>query len=147
VDKLVYSDYVPDWDCHIYTGDYVDDINATFIAAAAKEIKELISRSVERTNAGEETVRQTGKAINDVVSAVDRVSVIMSGITSSTTQQSFGIKQINQAVKHMDDVTQQNAALVEQAASSAQALAEQAKELSRAVSAFFSDGLNPSGGC
>ncbi len=105
-------------------------------AIAAREIKELISRSVDRSKAGEKTVRETGKAIRDVMDVVEHVSAIMADITSSSEQQSQGIRQINEAVKQMDDVTQQNAALVEQAASSAQALSGQARELDAAVSIF-----------
>lgn len=105
-------------------------------ASAARQIKELISRSVGTSNAGEKTVRETGKAITEVVSAIDRVSAILAEISSSSAQKSHGIKLINEAVKQIDDVTQQNAALVEQAASSAQALFEQAQGLGHTISVF-----------
>jgi len=105
-------------------------------ASAAKEIKELISDSANRVQGGMILVEEAGAVIVDVVSAVKRVTTIMSGISSASDEQSSSIVQINQAVTQMDQVTQQNAALVEQAAAAAESLEEQAAQLKDAVSAF-----------
>jgi methyl-accepting chemotaxis protein len=105
-------------------------------ALAAKEIKELITESVERAGTGANTVGEAGETIVKVVDAVDQMNVIIDGISVASSDQTNGIEQINQAVKQMDDTTQQNAALVEQAASAAQSMSEQAKELKMAVSIF-----------
>ena len=109
-------------------------------AAAAKEIKGLISDSVEKVGAGTRLVDDAGKTMNEVVNAVKRVTDIMAEITAASTEQSQGIEQVNTAITQMDDVTQQNAALVEEAAAAAESLEEQAQELSALMSAFKLDG-------
>jgi len=110
-------------------------------ASAAREIKELIGNSVEKVEIGSKLVEQAGQTMNDVVDSVQRVNDIMVEISSAGHEQSAGIEQINQAVTEMDTVTQQNAALVEEAAAAAEALQEQAANLERIVSVFRVDGL------
>jgi methyl-accepting chemotaxis protein-2 (aspartate sensor receptor) len=105
-------------------------------AAAAKEIKTLISDSVEKVGAGTLLVEQAGTTIGEVVSSVKRVTDIMAEITSASQEQSTGIEQVNQAVAQMDQVTQQNAALVEQAAAAAESLQGQANSLAQLVGIF-----------
>ena len=105
-------------------------------AAAAKEIKELIDESASKVGAGTALVGEAGKTMQDVVASIQRVTDIMGEITSASQEQTSGIEQINQAVVQMDHVTQQNAALVEEAAAAAQSLQEQAGALARTVSAF-----------
>ncbi|WP_112069039.1 methyl-accepting chemotaxis protein [Herbaspirillum rubrisubalbicans] len=112
-------------------------------AAAAKEIKVLISSSVEQVRAGEETVARTGAAIRSVVESVRKVSDVVAEITSASLEQSRGINQTNEAVGQMDQVTQQNAALVEEAAASAHALQEQAARLSQIVAQFRLSEVQP----
>jgi methyl-accepting chemotaxis protein len=105
-------------------------------AIAAKEIKELIADSVSKTAEGTAQVEQAGKTMQDIVCSVQRVTDIMGEITAASVEQSSGIDQVNQAVTSMDEVTQQNAALVEQAAAAAESLVEQAGSLIEVVSAF-----------
>lgn len=105
-------------------------------ATAAKEIRSLISDSVEKVENGSNLVSEAGKTMEDIVSAVQQVTVIMSEITAASLEQSLGIEQINQAVAQMDEVTQQNAALVEEAAASAESLEHQAKDLIGSISIF-----------
>lgn len=105
-------------------------------ADAAKEIKALINESTEKVSAGTALVDKAGKTMEEVVSAVKQVTDIMGEITAASTEQSRGIEQVNQAISQMDDVTQQNAALVEEAASAASSLEEQSQNLAAAVSAF-----------
>jgi methyl-accepting chemotaxis protein len=105
-------------------------------AAAAKEIKELISDSSEKVNDGYKLVESAGKTMQEVVDAVKRVTDIMGEITAASVEQSQGISQVNAAVTQMDEMTQQNAALVEQAAAAAESLQDQAGSLAEAVSAF-----------
>ncbi len=105
-------------------------------AAAAKEIKTLISDSVERVDAGSKLVDHAGATMTTVVSSVQRVTDIISEITVASEEQSSGIAQINQAILQMDGATQQNAALVEEAAAAATALQDQADTLARVVSVF-----------
>ena len=105
-------------------------------AAAAKEIKTLIGDSVEKVGTGTKLVDAAGKTMEEIVTAVKRVTDIMSEITAASQEQSAGIEQVNQAIAQMDDVTQQNAALVEQAAAAAESLEEQAQGLERAVAVF-----------
>jgi len=105
-------------------------------ASAAKEIKSLIEDSATRVESGSALVTRAGKTMEEIVVAVKRVTDIMGEISAGSAEQSSGIEQINQAVTQMDDATQQNAALVEQAAAAAQALEEQADELRRAVAVF-----------
>ncbi|MCO5397727.1 methyl-accepting chemotaxis protein [Ralstonia soli] len=105
-------------------------------AAAAKEIKALISESAERVATGSTLVGEAGTTMERIVQAIARVTQIMDEISAASAEQSSGIEQVNQAVTQMDQVTQQNAALVEQAAAAAESLEEQAQELTRAVSVF-----------
>ena len=105
-------------------------------AAAAKEIKMLVGDSIDKVNAGNALVSQTGAAIDDVVNSAKRVADIISEITAASQEQSAGINQINQAMMQMDTVTQQNAALVEEAAAAAASLEDQAAHLTRVVSVF-----------
>ncbi|WP_373992033.1 methyl-accepting chemotaxis protein [Duganella sp. BuS-21] len=105
-------------------------------AAAAKEIKELIGDSVDKVGAGSKLVEEAGQTMGEIVSSVARVTDIMGEISMATQEQSTGIDQINMAVGQMDTVTQQNAALVEQAAAAAASLQEQAAGLAEVVSVF-----------
>jgi len=105
-------------------------------AAAAKEIKALIDDSVEKVGAGTKLVGQAGVTMEEVVSSVRRVTDIMSEIANASQEQSAGIAQVNQSIIEMDSMTQQNAALVEEAAAAAQSLQDQAGELARVVSVF-----------
>jgi methyl-accepting chemotaxis protein len=105
-------------------------------AAAAKEIKSLIQDSVEKVENGSKLVAQAGQTMDEIVSSIKRVTDIMSEITSASAEQSQGIEQVNTAITQMDEVTQQNAALVEQAAAAAEALQEQAQNLSVSVGTF-----------
>jgi methyl-accepting chemotaxis protein len=105
-------------------------------AAAAKEIKDLISDSTNKVDDGYKLVESAGKTMQEVVDAVKRVTDIMGEITAASVEQSQGISQVNAAVTQMDEMTQQNAALVEQAAAAAESLQDQAGSLSEAVSAF-----------
>lgn len=105
-------------------------------ANAAKEIKVLISDSVDKVGQGSRLVREAGSTMDEIVSSVGRVTDIMGEIMSASQEQEAGIEQINQAVIEMDTVTQQNAALVEEAAAAAQALQEQSGQLEALVSTF-----------
>ena len=105
-------------------------------AAAAKEIKALISDSVEKVGAGARLVDQAGMTMDEVVSSVRQVTDIISEIAAASNEQTAGIEQINQAIIQVDNVTQQNAALVEQAAAAAGSMQEQAHNLSSVVSVF-----------
>ncbi len=108
-------------------------------AAAAKEIKALISDSVEKVGTGTKLVDEAGKTMEEIVTSVKRVTDIMSEITAASQEQSSGIEQVNQAITQMDQVTQQNAALVEEAAAAAESMQEQAQNLAQAVSVFKLD--------
>jgi len=105
-------------------------------AAAAKDIKALITDSVEKVGSGSALVNETGSTMNEIVSSVGRVTSIISEISEAGREQEIGIEQINQAVAEMDNVTQQNAALVEQAAAASQAMQEQAANLAQMVAVF-----------
>lgn len=105
-------------------------------AAAAKEIKTLIGDSVEKVDSGSTLVAQAGATMQDIVTSVRRVTDIMGEIMSSSDEQSLGIQEVNRAVNLMDTATQQNAALVEEAAAASQAMFDQAESLSRVVGAF-----------
>lgn len=113
-------------------------------ASAAKEIKELIHDSVSKTADGTTLVENAGKTMDEVVSSVKHVADLISEIAASSIEQSQGITQVNQAMVSMDEATQQNAALVEQAAAAAESLEEQARALSDVVSVFKLDGSTPS---
>ena len=105
-------------------------------AQAAKEIKSLISDSVQKIDNGSARVQVAGQTIDDVVQQVNRVSRLIGEITASTAEQSSGITQVSEAVTQLDQVTQQNAALVEQGAAAAASLREQADKLARAIAVF-----------
>jgi methyl-accepting chemotaxis protein len=105
-------------------------------AAAAKEIKQLISESVEKVQGGTKLVEEAGETMEDIVNSVKRVTDIMAEITAASIEQSTGINQVNDAVTQMDEVTQQNSALVEQAAAASESLVEQAANLMESVSRF-----------
>ncbi|HEX3379503.1 MAG TPA: methyl-accepting chemotaxis protein [Paraburkholderia sp.] len=105
-------------------------------AAAAKEIKGLIDASTTRVEQGSQLVERSGTTMNEIVGAIARVSSIMGEIAAAALEQSTGIDQVNLAVGQMDEVTQQNAALVEQAAAAAGSLEDQARRLSAAVAVF-----------
>jgi methyl-accepting chemotaxis protein len=105
-------------------------------AAAAKEIKTLISDSVDKVASGSQLVDQAGATMSEVVDSVRRVSDIISEITAASREQSMGIDQINQAIMQMDSVTQQNAALVEESAAAAESLQGQAAQLAAVVGKF-----------
>jgi aerotaxis receptor len=105
-------------------------------AAAAKEIKTLIDDSVNKVDAGSAQVAEAGETMGEIVASVRRVTDIMGEITLASQEQTSGIEQINQAITQMDQVTQQNAALVEESAAAATALNEQASGLVDAVYVF-----------
>ncbi|SDI04414.1 methyl-accepting chemotaxis protein [Janthinobacterium sp. YR213] len=108
-------------------------------AGAAKEIKELIAASVANVDTGSRLVNEAGQTMGDIVDSIVRVTDIMGEITSATHEQTIGIEQINMAIAQMDEVTQQNAALVEEAAAASQSMQEQAGELAHVVG-FFKTG-------
>jgi methyl-accepting chemotaxis protein len=105
-------------------------------AAAAKEITALIGDSVDKVDIGSKQVDKAGETMNEIVLAVKRVTDIMAEIAAASNEQSSGIEQVNQALVQMDEVTQQNAALVEEAAASAESMQEQALALTAAVHVF-----------
>src|SRR5450830_1215964 len=105
-------------------------------ATAAKEIKELIADSVNKVASGTELVELAGSTMDEVVSSVQRVTGIVGEISVASQEQRHGIVQVSGAISQMDEVTQHNAALVEQAAAAARSLQEQAESLTRAVSLF-----------
>ncbi|MGE5466428.1 MAG: Cache 3/Cache 2 fusion domain-containing protein [Ignavibacteria bacterium] len=105
-------------------------------ATAAKEIKALIAESVDKVEGGAKLVQQAGSTMDDVVNSFQRVASLVGDITAASREQSSGIEQVTQAVTQMDEVTQQNAALVEQAAAAAESLEEQARGLVHTVSSF-----------
>ncbi|WP_370867392.1 methyl-accepting chemotaxis protein [Atopomonas sediminilitoris] len=108
-------------------------------AGAAKEIKSLIENSVEKVESGNELVAKAGNTMSDIVQSIQKVTDIMADIAAASAEQSTGIEEVNRAVSQMDEMTQQNAALVEQAAASAEALQGQSNMLSQAVSVFKLD--------
>jgi len=108
-------------------------------AAAAKEIKELITASVANVDAGTRLVDQAGSTMEQVVGSIRRVTDIMAEITSASQEQTGGIEQVNGAIAQMDQVTQQNAALVEEAAAAAGSMQDQAARLAEVVSVFKLD--------
>jgi methyl-accepting chemotaxis protein len=110
-------------------------------ASAAKEIKTLIDDSVTQVELGSKLVDDAGSTMEDVVMSVQRVTDIMAEISSASREQDAGIEQINQAITEMDSVTQQNAALVEEAAAAAGSLEEQSAALAQLVSRFVVHGV------
>ncbi len=109
-------------------------------AAAAKEIKSLIGDSVEKVKSGTQLVDQAGTTMQEIVASIGRVTDIMAEIMAASAEQTSGIEQINQAIVQMDQVTQQNAALVEQAAAASESMQDQAGKLAQVVSVFRLDG-------
>jgi methyl-accepting chemotaxis protein len=105
-------------------------------AAAAKEIKGLIGNSVEKVEVGNRLADEAGVAMNEIVTSVQRITTIMADIALASGEQGAGIEQVNQAVTNMDDMTQQNAALVEQTAAASASLQEQAQALVNSMSIF-----------
>ena len=113
-------------------------------AEAAKEIKGLIQDSVGKVAEGTKLVDESGKALAEIVVRVKKVTDVMAEIASSSREQASGIEQVNKAITTMDDVTQQNAALVEEASAAAQALTEQASSLTQLI-ARYKVGEGPAG--
>jgi methyl-accepting chemotaxis protein len=105
-------------------------------ATAAKEIKALIQDSVAKVEEGSKLVDESGKTLDEIVNAVKKVTDIVAEIAAASREQSSGIEQVNKAVMQMDEGTQQNAALVEQAAASSQAIVEQVMSLNTLVSRY-----------
>lgn len=105
-------------------------------AVASKEIRELIAGSVNEAGQGNKLVLQAGQKMNDIVRSVQHVAGIMEDITRASSEQTVGIDEVNRAIAQMDQVTQQNAALVEEAAAAAQSLNHQAASLSDMVKVF-----------
>ncbi|RDK02039.1 methyl-accepting chemotaxis protein [Paraburkholderia lacunae] len=108
-------------------------------SSAAKEIKDVINASVQTIQHGSSLVNAAGKTMSEVTQAVARVSDIMGEIAAASTEQSRGIEQVNQAITQMDEVTQQNAALVEEAAAASKSLEDQGRQLNQAISFFRLD--------
>ncbi|MHA4871454.1 methyl-accepting chemotaxis protein [Duganella sp. PWIR1] len=108
-------------------------------AEAAKEIKKLINDSAERVASGSALAEAAGATMGDIVASVQKVTTIIGAISAASAEQEHGIEQVNAAISEMDDVTQQNAALVEEAAAAAAAMQAQARELSQLVGAFKTD--------
>ncbi|QJE02554.1 HAMP domain-containing protein [Massilia forsythiae] len=108
-------------------------------AAAAREIKTLIQASGAQVDTGTRLVHEAGVTMGEVLASAEQVTAIMSRISAASTDQSAGIEHVNRSIGQMDDVTQQNAALVEQASAAAQAMQEQAAQLARAVRLFKLD--------
>jgi methyl-accepting chemotaxis protein len=105
-------------------------------AAAAKEIKALISDSSDRVGLGTRLVDEAGSTMNSIVSSIQRATTLMKEISSASSEQSAGVSQVGEAVTQMDTATQQNAALVEEMAAAASSLSEQARQLLQAVAVF-----------
>ena len=112
-------------------------------AAAAREIKELIVQSVQEIEGGSASAAQAGSSMADIVASVQQVGDIISEISDASARQACGISEVNQAIVQMDQMTQQNSALVEEAAAAAESLQEQAVSLSRAVASFQLDEAVP----
>jgi uncharacterized phage infection (PIP) family protein YhgE len=112
-------------------------------AAAAKEIKALIGDSAAKVDSGTELVARAGQTMGEIVQAVRRVTDIMGEISAASEEQSDGIEQVNRAVTQMDSVTQQNAALVEQAAAAAASLEEQTRQLKDVVAQWRLESAAP----
>jgi methyl-accepting chemotaxis protein len=109
-------------------------------AGAAKEIKELIGDSVNKVDSGAKLVDQAGATMQEIVSSIQRVTDIMGEITQASREQTSGLQQINEAISQMDTITQQNVALVEEAAGAAGSLQDQAQALATVVNVFKLDG-------
>jgi methyl-accepting chemotaxis protein len=105
-------------------------------AAAAKEIKDLITDSVAKVDAGSRQVNDTGRTMEEIVASVKKVTSLIAEITAASQEQAQGIEQVSETMTQLEKVTQQNAAMVEEASAAAGSLEEQSKALSSAVSAF-----------
>ena len=105
-------------------------------ASAAKEIKDLIRDSVNKVQSGSSLVNQSGEVLSEIVDAVDKVSGMISAVNIASMEQSSGINQINQAIASMDEMTQQNAALVEETSATSRSMTEQAKNMNQMISFF-----------
>jgi methyl-accepting chemotaxis protein len=105
-------------------------------AEAAKEIKALIGNSVERVQAGTKLVADAGQTMDEIVQSIEKVSGIVGQISATSTDQRRGIGEINAAVNQLDQMTQQNAALVEQSSAAADSMREQAQSLAAVVASF-----------
>jgi methyl-accepting chemotaxis protein len=112
-------------------------------AGAAREIKQLIGDSVNKVDAGSELVDEAGKTMTDIVASVRRVTDIMGNITVASQEQSAGIADINHAIVRMDEMTQRNAALVEEAAAAAQSMQDEAQRLASVVAKFKLASVSP----
>jgi methyl-accepting chemotaxis protein len=110
-------------------------------AEAAKEIKGLINTSVEKVESGTELVTNAGATMGEIVQSVRRVADVIGEITAASAEQSAGISQVNSSIANLDQMTQQNAALVEQSAAAAQSMREQAEQLAQAVAVFKVTGM------
>lgn len=113
-------------------------------ATAAKEIKGLINESIQRVNDGSELVNQSGKTLEEIVYAVKRVGDIIAEIAAASQEQASGIDQVNKAIMAMDEMTQQNAALVVETTSASQSMQSQAAELLRRIALFKIRGMSES---
>ncbi|GAB6043713.1 methyl-accepting chemotaxis protein [Endothiovibrio diazotrophicus] len=109
-------------------------------ADSAKEIKELIQKSVNRVEEGSHLVENSGKALEEIVQGIKRVSDVVAEISAASAEQSAGIEQVNKAVMSMDEVTQQNAALVEQTAAAAKSMEDQSAEMRKLIAFFKVEG-------
>ncbi len=109
-------------------------------AEAAKEIKQLIGDSVERVGSGTELVQKAGATMDEIVKSVERVSEVIAGISGAAAEQSSGIGQVNGVVASLDQMTQQNAALVEQNAAASESLKQQARQLAERMARFRTEG-------
>lgn len=109
-------------------------------AGAAREIKDLIRDSVEKVDAGTSLVNESGKTLDEIIQAVERVSSMIQEISTAAREQSSGIEQVNTAVAQMDEMTQQNAALVEEATAAGEAMAEQSQSMMQMMEFFTIDG-------
>jgi methyl-accepting chemotaxis protein len=105
-------------------------------SSAAKEIKDLITTSVNKVREGSALADQAGSTMSEVTQAVRRVTEIMTEIAAASIEQSKGIEQVNQAITQMDEVTQQNAALVEEASAAANSLEDQGRQLNQCIALF-----------
>jgi methyl-accepting chemotaxis protein len=105
-------------------------------AAAAKQIKGLIQDSVGKVNEGTKLVDESGEVLNEIVTRVKKVTAVMAEIAGSSREQASGIEQVNKAITLMDTMTQQNAALVEEASAAAHALSEQATALTTLIARY-----------
>jgi len=114
-------------------------------ADAAKQSNELIQNSVQKVRAGTAFVNETGAALNEIVESVAKVGDLVAHIAGASAEQTSGIDQVNLAVAQMDDITQQNAALAEEAAASAMAMSEQSGNMTKLINFFKVKGQGGSG--